>query len=245
MSTIFDSQNNYQRLIFDIETIGDDFDSLDETTKESLTKWIKKESSGEEDYKIAFEELKSGLGFSPLTGEIVAIGVLDCDKNQGAVYFQAPGEKIDEFQEDNFKFKQTTEKEMLEQFWNIAKQYQEFITFNGRAFDGPFAMVRSAYHGIRPSRNLSESRYLYQQKTCVHIDLVDQLTFYGNVRKKGSLHLWSRLFGIKSPKSDGVTGDDVGRLFKEKKFLDIARYNTGDLRATKELYEKWKKYLSI
>src|SRR3989344_6088277 len=245
MSTIFDSQNNYQRLIFDIETIGDDFDSLDETTKESLTKWIKKESSGEEDYKIAFEELKSGLGFSPLTGEIVAIGVLDCDKNQGAVYFQAPGEKIDEFQEDNFKFKQTTEKEMLEQFWNIAKQYQEFITFNGRAFDGPFAMVRSAYHGIRPSRNLSESRYLYQQKTCVHIDLVDQLTFQGNMRKKGSLHLWSRLFGIKSPKSEGVTGDDVGRLFKEKKFLDIARYNAGDLKATKELYEKWKKYLSI
>lgn len=253
MSTIFDSQNNYKRLIFDIETIGDDFDSLDETTKESLTKWIKKESSGEEDYKIALEELKSGLGFSPLTGEIVAIGVLDCAKDQGAVYFQAPGNPLaggpptgeEEFQEENFKFKQTTEKEMLEQFWNIAKQYQEFITFNGRAFDGPFMMIRSAYHNIRPSKNLSESRYLYQQKTCVHIDLIDQLTFQGNMRKKGSLHLWSKLFGIKSPKSDGITGDDVGRLFKEKKFLDIARYNAGDLRATKELYEKWSKYLNI
>ena len=134
---------------------------------------------------------------------------------------------------------------MLEQFWNIAKQYQEFVTFNGRAFDGPFMMIRSAYHSIRPSKNLSESRYLYQQKTCVHIDLIDQLTFQGNMRKKGSLHLWSRLFGIKSPKSDGVTGDDVGRLFKEKKFLDIARYNAGDLKATKELYEKWSKYLNI
>lgn len=245
MSTIFDSQNNYQRLIFDIETIGDNFDALDETTKESLTKWIKKESTDKEDYQTALEELKNGLGFSPLTGEIVAIGVLDYVKNQGAVYFQAPNEKIEEFQEENFKFKQTTEKEMLEQFWNIAKQYQEFVTFNGRAFDGPFLMIRSAYHSVRPSKNLSESRYLYQQKTCVHIDLADQLTFQGNLRKKGSLHLWSKLFGIKSPKSDGVTGDDVGRLFKEKKFLDIARYNAGDLRATKELYEKWSKYLNF
>lgn len=249
MSTIFNSQSNYQRLIFDIETIGVDFDSLDETTKDSLTRWIKKESVGEEEYQTALEELKSGLGFSPLTGEIVAIGVLDYDKNQGAVYFQAPGQNPpaggEEFTEGGIKFKQTTEKEMLEQFWNISKQYQEFISFNGRAFDGPFLMIRSAYHGIRPAKNLSESRYLYQQKTCVHIDLADQFTFQGNMRRKGSLHLWSNLFGIKSPKADGVTGDDVGRLFKEKKFLDIARYNAGDLRATKELYEKWSKYLNL
>ncbi|MEA2113163.1 MAG: hypothetical protein U9P63_00705 [Patescibacteria group bacterium] len=54
---------------------------------------------------------------------------------------------------------------------------------------------------------------------------------------KSSLHLWSRAFGIKSPKAQGVTGDDVGRLFKEKKFLDIVKYNVGDLTATKELYK--------
>lgn len=236
---------NYSKLVFDVETIGVDFDALDETTQESLTRWIKKESTGEEDYQIALEELKGGLGFSPLTGEIVAIGVLDCNKNQGAVYFQAPEQKIEEFQEDIFKFKQMTEKEMLEQFWKIAEKYHEFIGFNSRAFDGPFLMVRSAYHGIRPTKNLSESRYLYQQRSCVHIDLVDQLTFQGNMRKKGSLHLWSNLFGIKSPKADGVTGDDVGQLFKEKKFLDIAKYNSGDLKATKELYEKWNNYLNI
>jgi hypothetical protein len=233
------------KLIFDIETIGVDFDALDETTQDSLTRWIKKESNGEEEYQVALEELKNGLGFSPLTGEIVAIGVLDYTKNQGVVYFNAPGEKIEEFKENGITFKQTTEKEMLEQFWNGAKMYDEFIGFSSRAFDGPFLMIRSAYHGIRPTRNLSESRYVYQQKTCTHIDLIDQLTFQGNMRKKGSLHLWSKLFNIKSPKEDGVTGDDVGRLFKEKKFLDIARYNAGDLRATKELYDKWNNYLNI
>ena len=237
------------KLVFDIETIGVDFDSLDKTTQENLTRWIKKESSSEAEYKEELEELKNGLGFSPLTGEIVVIGVLDCGKNQGVIYFQAPGENPPagggEFKEDNFIFKQATEKEMLEKFWQGAKEYGEFIGFNSRGFDVPFLMVRSAVHGVKPTRNLMEGRYLYQQRDAKHIDLQDQLTFYGAARKRGSLHLWSNLFNIKSPKADGVTGDDVGRLFKEKKFLEIAKYNAGDLKATKELYEKWNAYLNI
>ena len=234
-----------KKLVFDIETIGVDFDSLDETTQESLTRWIKKESSSETEYKEALQELKSGLGFSPLTGEIIVIGVLDCAKNQGVVYFQAPGETINEFSEDGITFKQMTEKEMLEKFWQGAKEYDEFIGFNSRGFDVPFLMVRSAILNVKPTRSLMEGRYLYQQRDAKHIDLQDQLTFYGAVRKKGNLHLWSRAFGIKSPKSEGVTGDEVGRLFKEKKFLEIAKYNAGDLKATKELYEKWEEYFNI
>ncbi|MEE8131844.1 MAG: ribonuclease H-like domain-containing protein [Candidatus Paceibacterota bacterium] len=234
-----------KKLIFDIETIGVDFDSLDKTTQEVLTRWIKKESSSDTEYEESLNELKAGLGFSPLTGEIVVIGVLDCEKNQGVVYFQAPGENIKEFSEDDITFKQMTEKEMLENFWQGAKEYDEFIGFNSRGFDVPFLMVRSAVHDVKPTRNLMEGRYLYQQKDCKHIDLQDQLTFYGTVRKKGNLHLWSRAFGIKSPKSEGISGDDIGRLFKEKKFLEIAKYNAGDLRATKELYDKWDTYFNL
>lgn len=232
------------KLIFDIETVGENFDSLDETTQNVLTRWLEKESMDKKDYKIALENLKNDLGFSPLTGEIIAIGVLDADKDKGAVYFQAPGENIQEFEEDNIKFKPMTEKEMLENFWKGAEKYNEFITFNGRAFDAPFLMVRSAIHKIKPSKDLMSNRYLNSQKfEAKHIDLLDQLTFYGAVRKKGNLHLWCRAFEIKSPKGGGITGDDVGRLFKEKKFTDIARYNVGDLRATKELYEYWNEYL--
>lgn len=238
--------STHPKLIFDIETVGVDFDSLDETTQENLTRWIKKESADEADYKTALDDLKNGMGFSPLTGEIVAIGVLDYHKNEGAVYFQAPGSKIEEFAEGGIKFKTMDEKQMLDQFWKLADKYHHFITFNGRSFDAPFLMVRSAVHGIRPSKDLMRARYLYQQHPeAVHIDLYDQLSFYGATRRKGSLHLWSRLFGIESPKAGGVTGDDVGRLFKEGKYLDIAKYNVGDLRATSALYEKWEKYLNF
>ena len=234
------------KLIFDIETIGENFDELDSATQEVLTKWIKKDSESEEEYVKALEELKSGLGFSPLTGQIVAIGVLDYDKNQGVVYFQAPEENLKEFQEENITFKPCSEKEMLENFWKGAEKYNEFITFNGRSFDAPFLAVRSAVHKIKASKDLMSNRYLSSQKFgATHIDLFDQLTFYGAVRRKGGLHLWCRAFGITSPKAQGVTGDDVAQLFKEKKYKEIARYNVGDLNATKELYDYWKNYIKI
>jgi len=233
------------RLIFDIETIGEDWNALDRGTQEHLTRWIRHEFGSGEGYEGALEDLKNGLGFSPLTGEIVAIGVLDYEKDQGVVYFQAPGTDIEEFSESGIAFKPMGEAEMLRSFWQGAAKYDEFITFNGRGFDAPFLMLRSAVHGVRPTKNLMEGRYAYQQRTCRHVDLLDELSFQGAVRRKPSLHLLARAFGIKSPKEDGVTGDDVGALFREKKFADIARYNAGDLRATKEVYDRWDNFIRM
>ena len=88
-------------LIFDIETVGEEFDALDTMTQEGLTRWIKKEAENEQNYQAALEELKNGLGFSPLTGEIVAIGVLDSEKDKAAVYFQAE-EKAKQVPQVNF-----------------------------------------------------------------------------------------------------------------------------------------------
>lgn len=234
------------KLVFDIETIGEDFDTLDQTTQETLTRWIKKESGTEAEYETALADLKKGLGFSPLTGEIVAIGVYDVEKDKGAVYFQAPDGSVENSEDGNIKFRVLNEKEMLEQFWNLAEKYDEFVSFNGRGFDVPFLFVRSAIHEIKPTKNLMANRYLSNQpKNARHIDLLDQLTFYGAVWKKGNLHLWSRAFGIKSPKEEGITGDDVGRLFREKRYFDIAKYNVGDLVATKKLFEYWEKFVKF
>jgi hypothetical protein len=38
---------------------------------------------------------------------------------------------------------------------------------------------------------------------------------------------------------------DMQSLFQEKRFLDIARYNLGDLKATAELFLRWEKYLTF
>lgn len=231
------------KLVIDIETVGESYDSLDKTTKEVLTHWIKKETE-EDDFKKELAQLKDGMGFSPLTGEIVAIGMLNPDTEKGIVLYQSPKGEKKEINEGEIAYKPMDEKEMLEEFWKMAQSYDEFITFNGMRFDVPFLMIRSAIHKIRTSKNLMSNRYLgMQRREALHIDLLDQLAFYGSMRRRWNLHLWCRAFGIKSPKAGGVTGDDVARLFQEGKYLEIAKYNVGDLKATKELYEYWDRYL--
>ena len=78
-----------------------------------------------------------------------------------------------------------------------------------------------------------------------HIDLMDQLSFYGAVRRRGSLHMWCRVFGITSPKESGITGADIKRLYTDRRFDDIARYNAKDLFATSELYHHWRKNMAF
>ncbi len=233
-------------LVFDIETIGANFDDFDEPTQNSLTRWIKREAGEDEGkYNVMLKDLKEGLGFSPLTGEIVAIGVYDTLVQKGVVYFQSPNKETQEYRDGNFTFKPRLESEMLKEFWQGAKNYNEFISFNGRSFDAPFLLVRSAVNKIKPSVNLMSNRYLNNQFKVKHIDLLDQLAFYGAVRRKGNLHLYCQAFNIKSPKSFGITGDDVGQLFKDREYKKIAEYNSWDLIATTELYEVWRNYIKL
>lgn len=227
-------------LVFDIETVGEQWDALDETTQHNLSRWIKESVRDEEEYEQEMKQLGNGLGFSPLTGFIVAVGVYDTEKEKGAVYFSAPGAKLKESEKDGISYKPMREKEMLEQFWKVAAVCTEFVSFNGRSFDAPFLTIRSMVYGVKPTKDLLSNRYLSLQRGCAHIDLMDQLTFYGAARFRKSLHLFCRALGIESPKASGTTGDDVATLYKEKKYLDIARYNAGDLRATAALYKRWQ-----
>ncbi len=69
-------------LVFDIETVGESWDDLDEATQGALTRWIKHEAKSDEEYQASLTDVKQGLGFSPLTGSIVAIGVYDTEKGR-------------------------------------------------------------------------------------------------------------------------------------------------------------------
>ncbi|OGN03706.1 MAG: hypothetical protein A2655_04105 [Candidatus Yanofskybacteria bacterium RIFCSPHIGHO2_01_FULL_43_42] len=237
------------RLIFDIETVGVEFDSLDDKSQELLLRFAE---TPEE-----IEAIKEGLGFSPLTGQVVAIGVLNPETNKGAVYLLDPegnppfarsgggGEKQEK---DNVQYiPHKTEKDLLKSFWDASAHYDQFITFNGRSFDAPYLMIRSAVHKIKPAKNLMTYRYESEQygKTITHLDLLDRLTFFGAVRRKGNLHMWCRAFGIESPKSKGISGDDVAQLFKDKEYMKIAEYCFDDVLATEKLYEYWERYINI
>ena len=217
------------RVVIDIETVGAAFESLDEKSQEYLLKFA--ESSEER------EKIKERLALYPLTGEIVAVGMLNPDTGKGMVYYQNGG-KEDGFEEGSIFFESGSEGQILEKFWETLKSYGQVITFNGRGFDAPYLHLRSAINKISPSRNLMPYRY----DAKLHCDLLDQLTFYGAIRRF-NLHFYAKAFNIKSPKEDGVDGLEIGNLYRGGKFKEIARYCVGDLIATKELYEYWDKYL--
>jgi 3'-5' exonuclease len=230
-------------LIIDIETVGERWDELDSVTQEVLSRWLRQSASDTTEYDVKLAELKAGLGFSPLTGYIAALGVYDLERKQGTVYYQTDTSQEDE-RVGAFTYRPRNEAAMLAEFWDGVQQYEIVVTFNGRMFDVPFLLHRSIANSVVPTVDLMRYRYLTQQVVPYHIDLADQLTFYGAMSKRPSLHLFCRTYGIESPKSHGVAGDDVATLYAAKRFRDIAVYNSHDLLATALLYDKWRTYLA-
>jgi predicted PolB exonuclease-like 3'-5' exonuclease len=220
------------KVVVDIETIGFDFEAFEKETQAYLLKYAK------DDEERA--EVKMRLALSPLTGEIVTIGMLNPDTKKGMILFQNKGEEKVEFEENGVKYESGTEKAILEKFWELVQNYDQVITFNGRSFDGPYLTLRSAKHEIHPAKNLFGYRYDYRS----HCDLLEQLTFYGATRRY-TLDFYAKFFGIKSSKDEGVSGGMVGELYQAGRYLEIARYCAHDLATTAELYAHWDKYLKF
>ena len=222
------------KIIFDIETVGNDLEVFDESTREYLLKYAKTE---EEE-----QQVKDSLSFYPVTAQIVTVALLDSETDKGFIYYQTPGKPPERLIENNTEFIGVPhEKQLLELFWAKMEKVDQFITFNGRSFDCPFLIVRSAVQRVKPTKNLMPDRY----RSNAHIDLMEKLTFLGASRRRFSLHIWCNALGIKSPKDEGVTGLDVKGLYKDAKYLDIARYCMRDVIATKELFHYWDKYINF
>ncbi len=168
----------------------------------------------------------------------MAIGLLDPDSMKGKVLFQAPDtDPFLPFEEGGIWYETGTEESILHKFWDEIRDCEQIITFNGRGFDCPFIIIRSALYKIKPSKDLMPNRY-----NSSHTDLLDQLTFFGATRKY-RLDIWCRFFGIRSPKEEGITGVDVKDLFRQGQYLEIARYCARDLIATKQLFDYWEQYI--
>ncbi|MFH0992575.1 MAG: ribonuclease H-like domain-containing protein [bacterium] len=220
------------RVVIDIETLGYPFESFDAEQQKYLLKF----SQTEEERTETIQK----LSLYPTTAQIIAIGLYNPDTARGKVLFQADTPTDHQSPDGSAHFISCDEKSMLERFWEDITHFDQFITFNGRGFDSPFLMLRSAILQIKPTRNLMPYRY----ETLIHIDLLEQLTYYGAFRKF-SLDFYCKSFGIESPKSHGITGLDMGMLFDQKRFLEIAEYCFGDLIATAELFRRWEQFLKV
>jgi DNA polymerase elongation subunit (family B) len=149
---------------------------------------------------------------------------------------------------DGISYYQTTEKKVLETFWKTIDRYKGciLITFNGRNFDAPFLMLRSAILEVKPLRNLMDgTKFSYYN----HIDLADELTFYSpssyGATKRFNFDFYTRAFGLVSPKSEGIDGSLVSVFYNSGDYQKIAEYCMRDVDATWKLYVRIKDYITI
>lgn len=249
-------------VIFDIETAPLTIDLFSESQIEYLLR-------NTEDNPEKKEKVLKDMAFSPLTAKIVCIGIAKaCPDDDGElkidkkiVLCNKPETDSDELRlfqtlegknyaiyedSDGVVYYLSDEKWMLERFWEKAKPQYTLVSFNGRDFDAPFLMLRSALLGVRPRRNLMDgTRYNYSG----HIDLLDELTFYSKsihgATRRFNFDFYARAFGIVSPKSEGIDGRKVPEEYEKGNIYSIAKYCMRDVLATFELFKVWNKYLNF
>ncbi|MCX6893301.1 MAG: ribonuclease H-like domain-containing protein [Verrucomicrobia bacterium] len=234
------------KLVFDIETSALPLEQFDEAQQEYLFRECGK-IADEAARATRRAEIQRLFSLWPLTAQVVCVAMLNADTSRGQVLFTATDYEDEADDAGPVEFVACMdEAELLTAFWDVAKHYETIVTFNGRGFDVPFIYLRSALLSVPISR---KDWLGYRFQTDPHCDLAEQLTFYGVSGREGAarrfnLDFYCKAFGIESPKSHGVSGNDVGALMAEGRYRDIAEYCLRDVKATVLLYQIWNERLA-
>jgi DNA polymerase elongation subunit (family B) len=213
-------------LVFDIETVGKPFETLDEAEQDYLLNNLEKKFEGTEEQK------RDRTALYPLFAEVVAIGLYDVAAEQAEVYYigQDLGKASQQFEAQAF----TDEPSLIKAFWSKATNYDRFVTYNGSGFDFPFLAFRSAVHRLKvPFETKGSSE--------VFVDLAKKIRM--NFRSF-KLEMVCKALGINNPKEAGVSGMEVAKLYRAKKIAAIVEYVARDVESTNQLYEVWRKYMA-
>lgn len=216
-------------ITFDIEVAGFPWGEVDEISRGYLLN-----KARDEDMRA---EMPERMALYPGLGKVIVIGLWNLEADQGLVLVEGDHEPEHEWEKvANSRVFRGSETEILERFWEVVAKKRgrlRLVSFNGRGYDGPILMIRSAQLGIRPTMNLVGNRY----STREHIDLMDVLSFHGAWRERYNLDFWCRRFDVESPKTT-IDGSQVGKAYREGRIDEIGEYCLRDVRATGELYKK-------
>ncbi len=218
-------------VVLDIETAGHPWDSLDDAQKTYLQKNARTEEER--------ARLPESLSLWPFTGKVIVVAMLNPESQRGSIWYEKGDGRDEETSQDGrFRFVGDTEPVFLAEFWKTMRRFQRFVTFNGRRFDGPFLMLRSAALGVPATRNLVGYRYTLRP----HTDLLEAITFFGASRK-WNLDFACKALGVESPKEQGMDGFSVGPFYRAGRIREIANYCRRDVEATAGLFRKLEKTL--
>ena len=213
-------------MVFDIETVGKKFKDLDEVEQDYLLNNLEK---AESDKEIA----KKKTGLYSIFGMVCAIGAFNPDSKKGIVLLIGDKNLIPE--KENYTYKIfDNEKDLLIGFWEIAREYELFVTYNGDNFDFPYLQIRSGVNRVKVPFEIKKwggDKF---------IDLQNKIRQSHGFK----LEMLCKAFGIENPKEAGVHGGDVNDLFDNKDYQKIADYVARDAFSTTQLYLIWKEFMS-
>ncbi|MEW6072062.1 MAG: ribonuclease H-like domain-containing protein [Planctomycetota bacterium] len=214
-------------IAFDIEVAGFPWEEVDEITRGYLLTRARDDKER--------EAVPERMALYPGLGKVIAIGLWNIDMQRGLVLLE--GERAEQHEWERVPHSDVfrgEERELLERFWQIVdRKKPRLVSFNGRGYDAPILMIRSAQHALAPTRNLTANRY----KMAEHTDLMEVFSFLGSWRERYSLDYWCRRFDVESPKGS-IDGSQVARAYREGRIEEIGEYCLRDVRATGELYTR-------
>ena len=206
----------------DIETYADDMkDDFNEYQKTKKSKTLVQPKAIEK----AIAEAESKFALSPITGQIILIGIMN---NDG---------KIQQYGLDG-----ATEKVTLEDGWRAINMLMDdgyrMISFNGKSFDIPYMFRRAIIKGIMLKPTIAVNELTHPYSNFYHYDVYNVLEW----NKAGSLEVWNYLMGF------GTTfeseGNAIAEWYEKKEYSTILSKNQADLRKTGRIYEILKRWVT-
>jgi len=222
---------------FDIETGPQDDEALRalyteptfEEFAESCDKRWKPETvtaKYEESKGKGFEAFRDKAALSPLTGRIVAIGMLVLPA-------------VDPFIAGSNVVCDATEKPILVDFWKQVQDWLDkkltIVGHNIFSFDLPFLTMRSRFHSVDIPVDVVRFGGRYPSWNSRFVDTM-QVVAFGDNHRFTKLDALAKFFGV-GAKTEGVSGKDFAKLWTE----DHARaceYLTNDVKITAAVAKK-------
>lgn len=196
------------KLFLDIETLP-----AHEDSHETLKKIFAKKKGKD---KIDFEQYLLGTSFDGSFGRILCIGYAENDDEVKV---------LDGSQ---------NEAEMLQCFWDIAKDKNLFIGHNVMDFDLKFIFQRSIILGVKPPRKHRDMSFARYRNNPIY-DTMHEWSKWGS--GKVGLEQLAMSMGIPTPK-DGIDGSQVYDFYRAGKVQEILDYCKRDVDTTREVYKK-------
>ncbi len=196
------------KLFLDIETIP-----AHEDSHAALKAIFEKKKYKE---KIDFEQFLLGTSFDGSFGRILCIGYAENDDETKV---------LDGSQ---------NEAEMLQCFWDIARDKNLFVGHNVMDFDLKFIFQRSIILGVKIPKKHREMSFARYRNNPI-FDTMHEWSKWGN--NKVGLEQLALSMGIPTPK-EGIDGSQVYDFFKAGKINDILEYCKRDVETTRLIYKR-------